>query len=252
MGLKIPNLDKKDFDKRMQEVMAKLPAYTDKWSDYNSSDPGVTIIELLAWIVDVNSYRLNRVKDEHYLALLNLLGTKQYEIEKKEKLENENELESREDEIIEGFKELKKEISTISKAVTLKDYEYLALQYSSIEKELNIKIVKAKARVDREKNRVSIIVVPKTVDLSDELQRAIKEFLEPKLLLTTKIDIVKPSFTSVTIEVRVQTRYADPIELKREINSTLESFLDPLRGNQNSKGWDFGEDIYIRYIYDSK
>ena len=65
MSLVIPNLDTKDFEQLMKEALAKLPAYNDKWTEYNASDPGITIIELLAWITDVNSYRLNLLGDEH-------------------------------------------------------------------------------------------------------------------------------------------------------------------------------------------
>jgi len=56
MGLEIPNLDTNDFKILMEEGLARLPAYADRWTDYNSSDPGITIIELLAWMADINSY----------------------------------------------------------------------------------------------------------------------------------------------------------------------------------------------------
>ena len=73
MGLKIPNLDKKDFEILMQESLAKLPSYSQEWTEYNLSDPGITILELLAWMGDIQSYRLNRVGEEHYRAFLKLL-----------------------------------------------------------------------------------------------------------------------------------------------------------------------------------
>jgi predicted phage baseplate assembly protein len=45
-----------------------------EWTDHNVSDPGVTLIETVAYMVDQLVYRLNRVPDKNYLAFLNLLG----------------------------------------------------------------------------------------------------------------------------------------------------------------------------------
>ncbi|HEY4412913.1 MAG TPA: putative baseplate assembly protein, partial [Gaiellaceae bacterium] len=45
-----------------------------EWTDHNVSDPGVTLIELFAWMTDQILYRLNRVPDLHYVKFLDLLG----------------------------------------------------------------------------------------------------------------------------------------------------------------------------------
>ena len=47
-----------------------------EWSDHNVSDPGVTLIETFAYMVDQLIYRLNRVPDRHYLKFLDLLGVR--------------------------------------------------------------------------------------------------------------------------------------------------------------------------------
>jgi len=75
MGLTIPNLDSGDFDALMREATAKLPALAGGWTEYNPSDPGTTILELLAWMSDIDAYRLNRLRREHELGFLQLLGT---------------------------------------------------------------------------------------------------------------------------------------------------------------------------------
>jgi hypothetical protein len=74
MGLDIPNLDEKNFDILIEEAITKLPSLSSEWTDYNPSDPGVTIIELLAWLSDINHYRLNRVGAKHKEAFLKILG----------------------------------------------------------------------------------------------------------------------------------------------------------------------------------
>ncbi|MCE0445646.1 putative baseplate assembly protein [Streptomyces tricolor] len=47
-----------------------------EWTDHNVSDPGVTLIETFAYLVDQLLYRLNRVPDKNYTAFLDLLGVR--------------------------------------------------------------------------------------------------------------------------------------------------------------------------------
>ena len=76
MSLDIKNLDNKNFELLLQESISKLPSYSQAWTDYNTSDPGITLIELFAWLNDIDFYRLNRVNTQHYEAFLALAGIK--------------------------------------------------------------------------------------------------------------------------------------------------------------------------------
>jgi len=75
MALTIPNLDTKDFNHFVEENQASLPALAPEWTDYNLSDPGITLLELFSWLSDINIYRLNRVDNKHLLKYLKLLGS---------------------------------------------------------------------------------------------------------------------------------------------------------------------------------
>ncbi len=75
MALTIPNLDTKDFNHFVEENQASLPALAPEWTDYNLSDPGITLLELFAWLSDINMYRLNRIDNKHLLKYLKLLGS---------------------------------------------------------------------------------------------------------------------------------------------------------------------------------
>src|SRR6516162_7815029 len=44
------------------------------WTEHNVSDPGITLIELFAWMTEMTIYRLNRLPEKIHLALLDLLG----------------------------------------------------------------------------------------------------------------------------------------------------------------------------------
>ena len=74
MSLPIPDLDNKIFSQIIEEAKARLPVLAPEWTDYNLSDPGITILELLAWLTDVDIYRLNRITEKHILKFLKLLN----------------------------------------------------------------------------------------------------------------------------------------------------------------------------------
>ncbi|RKX81746.1 MAG: hypothetical protein DRP58_11385, partial [Spirochaetes bacterium] len=74
MSLDIPNLDEKNFDILLEEAISKLPSYAPSWTDYNLSDPGITLLELFAWLNDINYYRLNRINHKYHDAFLNIVG----------------------------------------------------------------------------------------------------------------------------------------------------------------------------------
>ena len=72
--LPVPNLDDRTFQDIADEAVKLIPRYCPKWTDYNPSDPGITLIELFAWMTELIIYRLNRVPDKNYMAFLNLIG----------------------------------------------------------------------------------------------------------------------------------------------------------------------------------
>ncbi|MFI9626662.1 putative baseplate assembly protein [Streptomyces sp. NPDC052042] len=74
MALPSPNLDDRRFQQLVDEAKRYVQQRTPKWTDHNVSDPGVTLIETFAYMVDQLLYRLNRVPDKHYSAFLDLLG----------------------------------------------------------------------------------------------------------------------------------------------------------------------------------
>lgn len=70
----LPNLDDRKWDDLVREAIELIPKYCPEWTNHNASDPGITLIELFAWLVEVLLYRLNRVTEKNYLAFLDLMG----------------------------------------------------------------------------------------------------------------------------------------------------------------------------------
>jgi uncharacterized phage protein gp47/JayE len=74
MALPIPNLDDKTFEQLVEEARARIPRYAPNWTDHNLHDPGITFLELFAWLAEMQIYSLNRVTDRHKLKFLGLVG----------------------------------------------------------------------------------------------------------------------------------------------------------------------------------
>jgi len=75
MPLPTPNLDDLRFQKDLvDEARRRIIRYCPEWTDYNLSDPGITLIELFAWMTEMLTYRLNRVPEKNYIKFMELLG----------------------------------------------------------------------------------------------------------------------------------------------------------------------------------
>ncbi len=74
MPLQAPNLDDRRFADLVAEAKSRIPRYAPEWTDHNTSDPGITLIQLFAWLGEMIMYRLNKVPDASYISYLRLLG----------------------------------------------------------------------------------------------------------------------------------------------------------------------------------
>lgn len=79
MPLPLPNLDDRRWIDLVEEGQALIPLYArETWTDHNAHDPGITLMELFAWIAEMDIYQLNRVPDRHKLKFLALVGIAPY------------------------------------------------------------------------------------------------------------------------------------------------------------------------------
>ena len=67
-------LDDRRFQDLVSEARTRIARACPEWTEHNVSDPGITLIELFAWMTEMTIYRLNRVPDKLHVALLDLLG----------------------------------------------------------------------------------------------------------------------------------------------------------------------------------
>lgn len=74
MPIRPPALDDRSFDDLVSDVLARIPAHVPEWSNPRVGDPGRTLVELFAWLVDTLLYRANLIPEKQRLQFLRLLG----------------------------------------------------------------------------------------------------------------------------------------------------------------------------------
>ncbi|MDY0059790.1 MAG: putative baseplate assembly protein [Myxococcota bacterium] len=145
-------------------------------------------------------------------------------------------------------------IKSRNRAVTAEDFTWLAKQASS-----SVARAHCLAARDRE-GEVKVIIVPKTdertMDLArrltptSELLRRVKLFLDTRRLVSTIVNVVRPRYVEVSLQVEViRNPSASGDRLKRDIETALRRYLHPLLGGRSGEGWEFGKHVFKVDLY---
>jgi hypothetical protein len=65
MPLQIPSLDDRRYQELLDEALARIPVHNPEWTNFNKSDPGVTLIELFAFLTETLLYRANQIPERN-------------------------------------------------------------------------------------------------------------------------------------------------------------------------------------------
>ncbi len=251
MPIPMPNLDDRRFADLVDELRALIPRYCPEWTDHNFSDPGITLIELFAFVAETLIYRADRVPEASHWCFLQLLGPS---------LSIDPTTVSLDDARAGVIADLKGRW----RAITTEDFEALVTnQFSS-------SIARTRCLADMvldgeriEQNRaghVSVIIVPDpdVVPNTDEqkpfppptLLEEVKEFLDERRLITCRVHVVGPSYTCVAIDAVVQSSPGvDPSQLEdleNRVQQALSDFFQPV--HPDGGGWPFGRDVYVSEV----
>src|SRR5439155_20593200 len=74
MPLTEPQLDDRQFEDLLRELRLRIPRYTKEWTNFNDSDPGMTLVQLFAWLSEMLLFRMNQIPRKNYVKFLKLLG----------------------------------------------------------------------------------------------------------------------------------------------------------------------------------
>ncbi|NEP73690.1 MAG: hypothetical protein F6K25_15970 [Okeania sp. SIO2G4] len=280
MAIELPNLDDRTYDDLVQEALGMIPTDAPQWTNHNPSDPGITLIELFAYLTEMLLYRQNRVTEANKWMFLQLLNGPDWQ--PNQDLQTE-------------IKEAITKVRDRYRAITCNDFVELAL-------EADPTITRAHCIPRRNLNsenplvepvdqpgHVSIIIIPggKQVVIfalllliqsslyqlaslliqyylvnygnhsnnsppqpSSFLINQVKKHLEKRRLIGTAIHVVVPSYITISIRLTIYLNREAEVETSGEqINNALENFFDPLPNPDNPQGWQFGRNVYVSELY---
>lgn len=69
-----PALDRRTYADLVDEALARIPVHNPEWTNFNRSDPGVTLVELFAFLTESLLYRANQIPERNRRAFLALMG----------------------------------------------------------------------------------------------------------------------------------------------------------------------------------
>lgn len=74
MALISPTLDNRTYAQLRDELVGRIPVYTPEWTNHNESDPGITLVELFAYLGESLLFRFNQIPETARIEFLRLLG----------------------------------------------------------------------------------------------------------------------------------------------------------------------------------
>jgi hypothetical protein len=74
LPLSIPNLDDRRYQQLLDDALGRISVHNPEWTNFNKSDPGITLLELFAFLTESLLYRSNQIPERNRLKFLSLLG----------------------------------------------------------------------------------------------------------------------------------------------------------------------------------
>ena len=223
----VPKLDDVTFAKLVEEAKKRIPQYGTEWTDYNIHDPGITFIELFAWLSEMQVFFLDQLTEKDQRKYLKLLGSP---LQKGADLNQ-------------AIFDVKKDLKKSYRAVTLDDYEFLAKETPDV--------TIARAHAFWNIDRVEVIVGVKSANInnlkaaSEDDKLRVCKHLDTGRLLTTLVEVIDPTIVLVNVQADIRTKpLASPNTVSTKIEETLVKFLNPIVGGWDEKGWPFGRSVY--------
>ena len=251
MPLPIPNLDDRTFEQLVTEGRSLIPRYSKEWTNHNPSDPGITLLELFAYLAEAAIFQLNQVPDGSLENFLRLLAVCR--------------------EGLEGIREpidqtVGRALGALEegqRAITAAEFEALTMQAGSREQPpvarakyvrlVDELCVHANAHPGEPLAPSTIIVIPddRASDRpvpSQAFMDRLFQYLKDHSLLATRIHVIGPEYVEVRIDTAVVRRPGSGLTVP-QLQESLNRFLHPLLGGQEGTGWPFGRWVYRSEIF---
>jgi len=281
MPLQLPQLDDRLYGDLVAEARRRIPVLDPDWTNHNPSDPGITLVELFAYLTEMLLYRLDRVTGENQRKFLKLLNGPDWQPGPV---------------LADDIRATVVAVRALERAVTAADFERLALvdfnawlaamrrlegEGGSLDEWWRISggdagdaaqrpsavpdVARAQCVPVRDLERgtaaertaaapahVSVIVLPADAapQPSQLLRNALWAYLDPKRSLTTRHHVVGPLHAPIAAEIVAATvSGAVGSAVAGRIMDRIQAFLDGLQGGPDGHGWPFGRDVYVSELH---
>jgi len=243
VSLQVPNLDDRSFDQLESEAIGLIPRQFPAWTDHNRSDPGVTLTELFAFLVEAAIYQLDRVPERSLERFAELVGVTRATGEPIEAT----------------LRRALEALDLRHRAVTEDEWERLAKQAAptSVARAKAVVEVTHSPNVFPDDQTVRIVIVPNqpanpAPAPSTALRQQVFLFLRSRRLITTRARVVAPAYTTVSLAVTVardRGSRLDAAAVQHETERAIRNFLSPLTGGVEGQGWEFGRPVFRSELY---
>lgn len=267
MKIKIPDLDK-NYEDLIDELVQSIPHFSADWTNFNPSDPGITLLELFSYIAEHLIYRSNQVTEKTYFNFLQLIaGARQ--LDPFDGLQADLM-----DQVKKWEKNQQADLPTIramverywgytNRAISTRDFYALALEaYFSVEasipasninyRELTLTQLEQIRRVivmpDEDHLSINVLLnpAPKPAPDSEALLLAVKNNLITKRPIGTVINVRVVYYTSVCLYMALTISSSVGAKTVEEtIRTKIEAYLNSITGGNDHKGWPMGKSLTL-------
>ncbi len=145
------------------------------------------------------------------------------------------------------------------RAVTARDYEELAMEASRVLKKVRC-FGGRNDKGEKEPGAVTLVVYPQNhlndksffSSVQEEIYRYMLPRMDQGLLQRRQFYVVEPKIVEIQAKTEVTvSEFQNIFQVRRRIGERIRSFLDPMKGHFDGKGWDIGQlpdTIQIRNI----
>jgi hypothetical protein len=250
MPLPVPTLDDRTFDQLVTEGRSLIPRYSQEWTNHNPSDPGMTLVELFAYLTETAIFQLDQVPGATIEQFLRLLAVCR------------GSPEGGEETLDQALARAVRSLAEPQRAVTAADFETLAQAAATAAGTPLGRTAFAPYRdtacapADHPEQgplAALLLVVPDepnnprpapSVDLTGLLFRALSE----RRLLATRLHVIGPEYVEVAVRTVVARRPGSGLT-PAEVEQVVRDFLHPLRGGTDGTGWPFGRPVYYSEMF---
>jgi hypothetical protein len=120
----------------------------------------------------------------------------------------------------------------------------------------NLALATAEARATPSPGMVSVVIVPAAGAPLTNLIPVVVNYLEPRRLLATRLQVVGPRLVPLRVRVTVRLLPDAPVKpgepvaqaMQARVGDALTQYLDPIVG-RDGRGWPFGRSVNVSEIY---